>query len=59
LHATGILGLLPLLAPAARPTTLQSREESVSALGHRRRAVMSMMPMMMDDAGLARSITSP
>lgn len=59
LHATGILGFLPLLTPAARPATLQSREEGMGALGHRHRAVMPMMPMMMDDAGLARSIISP
>lgn len=57
-HAAGILGLFPLLAPAPRPATLQGREEGVSALRDRHRAV-PMMPMMMDNAGLARFITSP
>lgn len=57
LHAAGILGLFPLLAPAPRPATLQGREEGVSALRDRHRAV-PMVPMM-DDTGLARSITSP
>lgn len=59
LHATSILELFPLLAPAARPAALQSREESMGALSHRHRAVMPMMPMMMDDVGLARYITPP
>lgn len=58
LHATGILGFLPFLTSAARPATLQSREKGLGALGHRR-TVMPMMPMMMDDAGLARSTISP
>lgn len=58
LHAAGILRFFPFLAPAARPTTFQSREESVGALCHRYRAVVPMMPMV-DDARLTRSITPP
>lgn len=58
LHAAGILGFLPFLAPAARPATLESREEGVCALRHRRSVIT--MPMMMHDAaGLARSTTAP
>lgn len=48
-QAAGILGLLPLLAPAARPAALQSREERVGALRHRR-GMMPMMAMMLSDA---------
>lgn len=58
LHAAGVLRFFPFLAPAARPTTFQSREESVGALRHRYRAVVPIMPMV-DDARLTRSITPP
>lgn len=58
LHAAGILGFLALLAPAARPATLEGREEGVGALRHRRSVIA--MPMVMHDAaGLARSTAPP
>lgn len=55
----GVLGFFSLLASAARPATLQSREKRVCALRHGRRAVMMMTGLMPMMARLAGSIAPP